>query len=163
MDHQIGEGAMALHDLIGMIDNGLKSVFDRKPTDHARLRKPLLKGIERAREQHAAGKTGPGQWWKARNGVVAFTAKLKGQTLDINGSATNHMAEAQFTPFLDALQAAVQAGEFDAELANHGRGDASVAVPTKRATLSPEAAKARGQKAAASRRANKKKRQSAGE
>jgi len=150
---------MALHDMLGMMDNRLKSVFDRKATDPARLRRPLLKGIERTREQHAAGRTGPGQWWKARNGVVAFTAKLKGRTLDINGSATNHVSEEQFASFLDAFRAAVEAGEFDAELAHDGHGDATVAVPTRRGTLSPEAAKARGQKAAASRRANKEKRE----
>ena len=54
------------------------------------------------------------------------------------------------------MRAEVEAGEFDAELADHGKGEVEVNIPKhKTATISPEAAKARGIKAAASRKANR--------
>ena len=93
-----------------------------------------------------------------KNGVVALTVKVAGNTLDINGAATNHLPADRFEEFLAAMRAAVEAGAFDAELANHGHGDAEVAVPKRKApAISPEAAKARGIKAAASRKANREK------
>lgn len=39
---------MALKDYLGIIDNGLKQVFDRKAVDPAKARRPLLRGIDRA-------------------------------------------------------------------------------------------------------------------
>ena len=145
---------MALGDLIGIIDNRLRDVFERKPADPGRARRPLLKGIERTLAQFEAGRSGPHQWWKVKNGVVALTVKVNGDTFDINGVATNHMPEDRFAEFLAKMRDAVNAGAFDAELANKGNGDAEVHIPRK-ATISPEAAKARGAKAAETRRANR--------
>ena len=54
------------------------------------------------------------------------------------------------------MRAAVDAGEFDAELVHKGDGDAEVQIPkSKSVTISPAAAKARGIKAAATRKANR--------
>jgi len=151
---------VALGDLIGIIDNKLKDVFERRAADPAKARKPLLKGIDRTLEQFNAGKTGPNQWWRVKNGVVALTVKVQGDTFDINGVATNHMPEDRFVEFLGKMRDAVDAGAFDAELANKGNGDAKVRIP-KASNLSPEAAKARGEKAAATRRANREARKAA--
>lgn len=145
---------MALGDLFGIIDNRLKDVFERRAPDPDKARKPLLKGIERAMEQFRAGRKGPNQWWRVKNGVVALTVKVNGDTFDINGVATNHMPEDRFAEFLDKMREAVNAGAFDEELANKGNGDAQVHI-ARRSSLSPEAAKARGAKAAATRRANR--------
>ena len=145
---------MALGDLFGMIDNRLKEVFDRRAADPAKARRPLLKGIDRTLAQFQAGRAGPNQWWRIKNGVVAVTVKVAGDTFDINGVATNHMPEDRFAEFLGKMRDAVNAGEFDEELANKGNGDAKVHIP-KRSGLSAEAAKARGAKAAATRRANR--------
>ena len=150
---------MALKDYLTIIDNGLKQLFDRKAEDPAKARRPLLRGIDRTLAQFKAGSTGtPTGWYRTKNGVVALTVKVGGDTLDINGAATNHLPADRLEEFLVALRAAVKAGAFDAELANHGKGDAEVAIPKRKApTISPEAAKARGIKAAASRKANREK------
>ena len=148
---------MALKDYLSIIDNGLKQAFDRKAADPTKARRPLVRGIDRALAQFKSGSTGtPTGWWRLRNGVVAFTVKLGGNTVDINGAATNHLPADRFEEFLASMRAAVEAGEFDAELTNKGHGDAAVAVPAPKATtISPEAAKRRGVKAAATRKANR--------
>lgn len=125
---------MALKDLKSLIDNSLEAVFHRKEPSKEQLRAPLLKGIETATTQFQNGATrAANRWWKASNGVVALTVKLKGETFDINGVATNHFPEERFGDFMSAFKSAVEAGEFDAELANHGNGDAQVHIGKKRA------------------------------
>ena len=165
--------------LFGIIDNtGLAEVFQRKPSDPRAVRKPLLAGIENARKQFTQTPRvlrAPNRWWKVNNGVVALTVKIKGDTFDINGVATNHMPEDRFEEFLGQFKQAVEAGEFDEELANKGNGDAKVMIPkagkargisiiggkTGRRSISSEAAKARGVKAAASRARNRAAREAA--
>lgn len=101
----------------------------------------------------------PTGWYRTKNGVVALTVKVGGDTFPINGAATNHLPADRFEEFLAAMYAAVDAGEFDTELANHGKGNVAVDVPKRKApTISPEATKARGIKAAASRKADREKR-----
>lgn len=126
---------MALKDtLAGFFDNtGLAEVFSRKPHDPAKARKPLLDGIKRTREQFAkrneSVSKAPNKWWQVKNGVVALTVKVAGDTFDINGVATNHMPEERFEEFLTKFEEAVNAGEFDAELSHKGNGDAKVHIP----------------------------------
>ena len=148
---------MALKDYLGIIDNGLKHLFDRKAADPAKIRRPLLRGIDRTLAQFKTGSSGtPAGWYRMKNGVVALTVKFGDNTFDINGVATNHMPVDRFEEFLTAMRAAVDAGEFDAELVHKGDGDAEVQIPkSKSVTISPAAAKARGIKAAATRKANR--------
>ena len=148
---------MALKDYLGIIDNGLKHLFDRKATDPAKARRPLIRGIDRTLAQFNSGSTGtPSSWYRLKNGIVALTVKVGDNTFDINGVATNHMPADRFEEFLTAMRAAVDAGEFDAELAHKGEGDAGVHIPkSKSVAISPAAAKARGIKAAATRKANR--------
>jgi len=148
---------MALKDYLGIIDNGLKHLFDRKATDPAKARRPLIRGIDRTLAQFKTGSSGtPTSWYRTKNGVVALTVKVGGNTFDINGVATNHMPVDRFEEFLTAMRAAVDAGEFDAELAHEGDGEAEVHIPkSKLVAISPAAAKARGIKAAATRKANR--------
>ena len=150
---------MALKDYLGIIDNGLKQLFDRKAADPAKARRPLIRGIDRTLAQVKAGSTGtPTGWYKMKNGVVALTVKLAGNKLDINGVATNHLPADRFEEFLAAMRGALEAGEFDAELAHKGDGNAEVVISRRKApAISPEAAKARGIKAAATRKANRQK------
>ncbi len=151
---------MAIKDFLNVIDNRLKDVFDRKASDPLKTRRPLLRGIDRTLQQFKGGSSGAGTgWYKVKNEVVALTVKVGGDTFDINGAPTNHMPVDGFEEFLTNMRAAVEAGEFDAKLASHGKGDAEVHIPKQRkpATISSEAAKARGIKAAASRKANKEK------
>ncbi len=151
---------MALKDkLFDFIDNAtLSKIFSRKQPDPKLLRAPLIKGIANAKRQYESGVTkAPNRWWKLNNDVVALTVKVAGDTFDINGVATNHMPADRFTEFLDEFKAAVEAGEFDEELRHKGNGDAKVVIPkaSGRGAISPEAAKARGAKAAESRARNR--------
>ncbi len=152
---------MALTDLFSIINNGLRDAFERPAADPVKARRPLLKGIERTARQFEAGKPGPRAWWRVRNGIVALTVKVDGDTFDINGVATNHMPADRFAEFLDKMRGAVDAGAFDAELANKGNGDAKVRIAKRPRNISPEAARARGQKAAETRRANRAAREAA--
>jgi hypothetical protein len=153
------EDGMALKDYLGVINNALKSVFDRKAVDPTKARRPLLRGIDRTLAQFKKGSNGtPIGWYQLKNGIVALTVKVAGDTFDINGVATNHMPADRFEEFLGRMRAAVEGGEFDAELAHRGDGDAKVLVPRRKtAPISPDAAKARGIKAAATRKANREK------
>lgn len=122
---------MALKDtLTNFFDNtGLAEVFSRPAYDAEKARKPLLKGIDNAKKQFENGQTkAPNRWWKVSNGVVALTVKVNGDTFDLNGVATNHMPEERFPEFLSKFRAAVEAGEFDDEIKNHGNGDAKVHI-----------------------------------
>ena len=101
---------MALKDYLGLIDNGLKHLFDRKANDPAKARRPLIRGIDRTLAQFKTGSTGtPTGWYRLKNGVVALTVKVGGNTFDINGVATNHMPVGRFEEFLTAMRAAVLA------------------------------------------------------
>ncbi|VXC74718.1 hypothetical protein [Sphingomonas sp. 8AM] len=113
-----------LDSLAGFIDNeGLAEAFAVKPDDPAKVRRPLLDGIQRTREQYAERTPGTakagGRWWQIQNGIVAFTVRLPGGALPLNGSATNHLPEAMFAVFLDKLEQAVEAGELDDALKAH--------------------------------------------
>lgn len=115
------------------IDNvGLAEAFNVKPHDPAKARKPLLDGIKRTREQFdnrdKAPSKAPNKWWQVKNGVVALTVKVNGDTFDINGVATNHMPEERFKEFLSQFEQAVNAGEFDDELKHKGNGNAKVHI-----------------------------------
>lgn len=110
---------MALLDsLAGFIDNeGLAEAFAVKPDDPTKVRRPLLDGIARTREQfrdRAAGAVkGGSRWWQLQNSIVAFTVKMGGGTFPLSGSATNHIPEALFEAFLDKLEQVVDSGALD--------------------------------------------------
>jgi hypothetical protein len=150
---------MALSDVFAHFKEGLEERFNAKPHNPAAARKPVLKGIDLTREQFEENRTrGPGKWWSVSNGVVAFSPKLKGVPLMLNGRETNHVDAGDFPAFLAGFRSAVEAGDLDDAIrsASNGEAAASTMVRPKRASgISAEAAKLRGQKAAESRARNK--------
>lgn len=123
---------MALSDVLSFFKPDLKSKYEEQPVDLSKARKPLLRGIANARKQFENGTTKvPNRWWSASNGVVAFTPKLDGRILEINGVGTNHMPEDRFVEFLDVMAAAVEAGDFDDVIAAHGVGNTDVQIAPK--------------------------------
>ena len=110
---------MALKDLIGFIDDTLANVFHAKAPDPAKLRAPVLKAIARTRTQFLQTEPVKGaRWFQVNNNVVAFTPRLRGGApLPINGQTTVFIPSERFPEFLDRLTAAVEAGEFDDEIA----------------------------------------------
>ncbi|MBM6577139.1 hypothetical protein KCP91_12220 [Microvirga sp. SRT01] len=136
---------MALKDLFGkFFDNTLAETFSSKPHDPTKARQPLLRGIDVAKRQFEAGQVkGPNRWWSSRNKVVAFTPKLEGRPFLINGVGTNHMPEERFVEFLNEMRSHVDAGDFDAVIASHGKGNTDVHIGKARGTGSrgPQASK----------------------
>lgn len=130
---------MALEDLFSFFDPNLADTFSAKQRDPVAARAPLLKGLANVEDQFTNGRTKvPNKWWSASNGVVAFSPKLSGVPLVINGQTTNHIPQERFTDFLAAMRAEVEAGEFDKEIEQieKGDGNAGSSVP-----VSPEARK----------------------
>ena len=160
---------MALKDMFAFVKDGLEEQFNTKPRDPVAARKPLLKSIDATLEQFGSGRTKvPNKWWVVNNGIVAFSPKLKGTPLVLNGGTTSHVESADFPAFLAAFRHAVEEGELDAEIAAIESGASvaghSVAIdkPKRASSISPEAARARGQKAAESRARNKAAREAEG-
>ena len=161
---------MALKDVFGFFKEGLAEQFSVKPRDAEAARRPLLRGIDKTLEQFQAGRSkAPHRWWEVNNGVVAFSPKIKGVPLVLNSGTTNHVSVDDFPTFLANFRDAVEQGELDAELqaieTNSSLAGHSVAVEktTRRGGISPEAAKARGIKAAESRARNKAAREAGGQ
>jgi len=140
---------MALKDLFGLIDDKLADVFHAKKADPVTLRAPVLRALERTRDQFLATEPARGpKWIRISNGVVAFTPTLRGgHPLPINGQTTVYVPSERFIEFLDRMTEAVEAGEFDAELENPGNGagqTAKVKVPTTRKPRDPNAPRKAG-------------------
>ena len=157
---------MALKDMFAFVKQGLEEQFNTKPRDPVAARKPLLKGIDATLDQFTSGRTKvPNKWWVVNNGIVAFSPKLKGTPLVLNGGTTSHVESEDFPAFLAAFRHAVEEGELDGELqaieTNSSLAGHSVPIdkPKRASGISPEAAKLRGQRAAESRARNRAARQ----
>ena len=132
---------MSLASMLGLIKNDLEEAFSRQPFDPAKGRQRLLDGIERSRQQFAQTEPVRGRkWFTVNNNVVAFSpTQGNSGPLTINGLTTNFIPVEAFGQFLDNMQAAVDAGEFDAEIeraAKHNgmvSGTADVAIPSGKA------------------------------
>ena len=153
---------MALKDMFAFVKDGLEEQFNTKPRDPVAARKPLLRGIDATLDQFSSGRTKvPNKWWVVNNNIVAFSPKLKGTPLVLNGGTTSHVESEDFSAFLAAFRHAVEEGELDGEIAAIDSGASvaghSVAIdkPRRASGISPEAAKLRGQRAAESRARNK--------
>jgi hypothetical protein len=115
--------------LAGFIDNvALADAFNVQHDDPHKARKPLLDGIKRMRDQFVArngeSSKATNRWWQIKNGVLAMTVKIGGETLRINGATTNHLPVDRFEEFLEKFEMAANSGEFDDELKAKGIGRA---------------------------------------
>ncbi|MCI1142164.1 hypothetical protein MOP88_07395 [Sphingomonas sp. WKB10] len=116
--------------------------YNTKPVDPTKARKPLLAGIEKAREQFNADQfRKPHRWFSVNNEVVAFHPKLDGRALILNGVEENHMPSDRFVEFLDLMEKEVNDGQFDEVIAAHGKGNVDVHIgkaPRKRGATGTE-------------------------
>lgn len=120
---------MALSDLFNFFTSDAKEKYNEKSVSKDTIRKPLLTGIKRARDDFSAEKyTKPNRWFSVKNEVVAFHPKLGGRTLTINGVDENHMPSGRFIEFLDLMEKEVEAGEFDEVIGAHGKGNVDVHI-----------------------------------
>lgn len=103
---------MALKDLLSLADDKLAEVFAKKPHDPAKARTPILKGIDRTKNQHASATPVRGKkWFKVANGVVQVTLPF-----EIAGKSTFHLPSERFVEWLDHLKDSVTKGELDKEI-----------------------------------------------
>lgn len=135
---------MALKDMFAFVKDGLEERFNTKPRDPVAARKPLLKSIDATLDQFTSGRTRvPNKWWVTNNGIVAFSPKLNGTPLVLNGGTTSHIETDDFPAFRHAIEE----GELDGEIAAVESGASvaghSVAIekPKRASGISPEAAK----------------------
>ena len=124
-----------LEKLHALIDPTLKETFDRKAYDPAKDRAWVVGRLEATKTQFASTETtrgGGAKWWKLSNGVVAFSPVRKdGMPLVVNGQTTNFIPGERFGDFVAAMIEAVNAGEFDKELAADTTNGTTVKVPAK--------------------------------
>lgn len=132
-----------LSKLHALIDPKLEETFNKKAYDPAKDREWVIARLESAKTQFAStegGRGGGRKMWKLANGVVAFSPIRKdGMSLVVNGQTTVFIPSERFNDFLNAMIEAVQAGEFDKELAADTTAGTTVKVARK-----PRAARADG-------------------
>ncbi|KQO06913.1 hypothetical protein [Sphingomonas sp. Leaf242] len=126
-----------LDKLHALIDPALKETFDKKAYDPVKDRAWVVSRLEAAKTQFAsteATRGGGKKLWKLANGVVAFSPVRKdGAPLVVNGQTTNFIPSERFGDFLNAMIAAVNAGEFDKEFEADTTAGTTVKVRTPRA------------------------------
>lgn len=123
-----------------LIDNALGTHFNAPVYKPEKGRAKLVKVIDKAAAQRAAGQTPPTRSWKTgSNGAVSFSPKIDGKPVLIGGEAVNYVPGDRFDTFLEGLKAAVQAGDLDDEIKAALEGDEASPVsapktPRKRST-----------------------------
>lgn len=138
---------MSLKSLLGLVDEKLADVFNRKVHDPSKARNKVLKGIDKTYEQFHATEPARGKkWFVHRNDVVRFSPPFV-----VAGKPEHYVPSAQFPDFLGHLRKAVEAGELDDAIGqpvarSTGRGPAKGTpwTPERRAKFSAtRAAKAK--------------------
>ena len=113
---------MALSDLLKLADDKLAELFHKKQHDPEKARRPILKGIDRTRNQFESPSPTKGKkWWKVSNNVVEFSPPFP-----IGGKTTHYVPSERFPDYLTQLHGAVSAGELDDSF-----GTAPVRTPRK--------------------------------
>ncbi len=132
---------MALADALKRFNNSLKEAFHVKSFDPAPGRAKLKRAIENARTQFGTKppSKAPNKLWKlGQNEAVEFTLRLNGNVIPLNGEDSNTLPEPEFLPFLDELEAAIEAKELDAEIKTAMENKPAASV-TARATTTRKA------------------------
>ena len=100
---------VAISDLLKLADEKLADLFHQKQPNLEKTRKPILKGIDRTREQFESATPVRGKkWFKVSNNVVAFSPPF-----EIGGKSSHYIPSERFADYLAHLRSAVEAGELD--------------------------------------------------
>ena len=100
---------MSLSDLLKLADEKLADLFHKKAHDPVKARAPILKGIDKCRDQFESPTPTRGRkWWKASNNVVEFSPPFA-----IGGKDTHYVPSERFGQYLGHLRKAVEGGELD--------------------------------------------------
>ncbi|MEG3166586.1 hypothetical protein U1737_00075 [Sphingomonas sp. LB3N6] len=130
---------MALENIVNAAKSALKDVVSSPSADPISDRDEVLQDLHLAEKAWATDGVHSGTWFVRDGEHVAFTPTTRnGATLTIGGQTTNFIPANRFADYLVNMRAAIEAGEFDREIAGalHGSanvgGIAEVALPPAR-------------------------------
>ncbi len=130
---------MPLESIVDAAKSALREVVSPQPSDPVADRKDVLQDLHLAEKAWATDGVRSGTWFVRDGEHVAFTPTTRnGATLTISGQTTNFIPADRFADYLVNMRSAIEAGEFDREIAGalHGSanvgGTAEVAVPAAR-------------------------------
>jgi hypothetical protein len=130
---------LALESIVNAAKSALRDVVSPPATDPVSDRNDVLQDLHLAEKAWATDGVRSGTWFVRDGEHVAFTPTTRnGATLTIGGQTTNFIPTDRFADYLVNMRSAIEAGEFDREIAGalHGSanvgGIAEVAVPVAR-------------------------------
>ncbi|MEG8023110.1 hypothetical protein [Sphingomonas aerolata] len=130
---------MALENIVNAAKSALKDVVSSPSADPISDRDEVLQNLYLAEKAWATNGVYSGTWFVRDGEHVAFTPTTRnGAALTIGGQTTNFIPADRFADYLVNMRAAIEAGEFDREIAGalHGSvnvgGIAEVALPPAR-------------------------------
>ncbi|MEG8019638.1 hypothetical protein [Sphingomonas aerolata] len=130
---------MPLESIVDAAKSALREVVSPQPSDPVADRKDVLQDLHLAEKAWATDGVRSGTWFVRDGEHVAFTPTTRnGATLTISGQTTKLIPADRFADYLVNMRSAIEAGEFDREIAGalHGSanvgGTAEVAVPAAR-------------------------------
>ena len=130
---------MALESIINAATSVLRDAVSPSSNNLASDRDEVLQDLHLAEKAWATDGVRSGTWFVRDGEHVAFTPTTRnGATLTIGGQTTNFIPADRFADYLVNMRSAIEAGEFDREIAGalHGSanvgGTAEVAIPAAR-------------------------------
>ena len=130
---------MALKSVVNAAKSALQEVVPPPSNNPASDRDEVLQDLHLAEKAWATDGVRSGTWFVRDGENVAFTPTARnGATLTIGGQTTNFIPADRFADYLVNMRSAIEAGEFDREIAGalHGSanvgGTAEVATPAAR-------------------------------
>jgi len=130
---------VALESIINAATSVLRDAVSPSSNNLASDRDEMLQDLHLAEKAWATDGVRSGTWFVRDGEHVAFTPTTRnGATLTIGGQTTNFIPADRFADYLVNMRSAIEAGEFDREIAGalHGSanvgGTAEVAIPAAR-------------------------------
>ena len=130
---------MPLESIVNAAKSAVLDVVSPQSSDPVSDRNDVLQDLHLAEKAWATDGVRSGTWFVRDGEHVAFTPTTRnGATLTIGGQTTNFIPADRFADYLVNMRSAIEAGEFDREIAGalHGSanvgGTAEVAIPAAR-------------------------------
>lgn len=130
---------MPLESIVNAAKSAVLDVISPQSSDPVSDRNDVLQDLHLAEKAWATDGVRSGTWFVRDGEHVAFTPTTRnGATLTIGGQTTNFIPADRFADYLVNMRSAIEAGEFDREIAGalHGSanvgGTAEVAIPAAR-------------------------------
>jgi hypothetical protein len=130
---------LPLESILNAAKSAVLDVVSPQSSDPVSDRNDVLQDLHLAEKAWATDGVRSGTWFVRDGEHVAFTPTTRnGATLTIGGQTTNFIPADRFADYLVNMRSAIEAGEFDREIAGalHGSanvgGTAEVAIPAAR-------------------------------